>query len=100
MTFMDWSDANGMYGLLLDFVADARMDCNADSDRERFLSELLARLRATERELAEASPAVIIRTLRETQESIDPEFAGDPVVEHLRDCIEEIERVQGDEPAN
>jgi hypothetical protein len=94
MTFIDWSDSEGMFGLLLDYVADARAECPEDAERQLFLSELLAQLRATEGQVAEPSPAGTIQELRNIHASVDPEFATDPVMVHLHDCIEELERVE------
>lgn len=96
MTFIDWSDAEGMFGLLVEFVADERAECRQDRERQRFLADLLAELRALERELPRFSTSVATRKLRDLHQSADPEFAADPVMAHLEDCIEELERVQND----
>lgn len=94
MTFIDWSDSEGMFGLLLDFVADERAECQSDPERQRFLSDLLARLEAVEARLAEVPASIVVHALREILEAVGPEFAGDPVTVHLEDCIEELERVE------
>lgn len=94
MTFIDWSDSEGMFGLLLDFVADERRECEEDAERRQFLAGLLARLRTLEERLVESSASVVARELKDVYESVRPDFAGDPVVAHLRDCIEELERVE------
>lgn len=94
MTFIDWSDSEGMFGLLLDFIANERTECQEDAERQRFLSDLLAQLGTVEAQLHEIPAAVVIQRLREAHESVDPEFAGDPVMVHLQDCIEELERVE------
>ena len=94
MTFIDWSDSEGMFGLLLDFVADERAECEEDPERQRFLSDVLAQLRTLELRLAEISASVVIQGLRDAHESVGPEFTGDAVMAHLRDCIEELERVE------
>jgi hypothetical protein len=94
VTFIDWSDAEGMFGLLLDFVADERTECEGDPRRQRFLSVLLAELRTSEARLAEVSTAIVVQGLRDVHESVGPEFAGDAVMIHLRACIEELERVE------
>lgn len=94
MTFIDWSDSEGMFGLLLDFVVDERAECEEDPERQRFLSELLAQLSTLEARLAEVSASVVVQGLKDAYESVGPEFAGDPVMAHLEDCIEELERVE------
>ncbi|MGH7587586.1 MAG: hypothetical protein ACRELU_03230 [Gemmatimonadota bacterium] len=94
MTFIDLSDSEGMFGLLLDFVADEKAECEEDPERQRFLSDLLVQLRTLEARLAEVSACVIVQGLKDAYDSVGPEFAGDPVMAHLRDCIEELERVE------
>lgn len=94
MTFIDWSDSEGMFGLLLDFITDERAECQDDAERQRFLSDLLAQLGTVEAQLPEIPAAVVIQRLRDTHESVDLEFADDPVIAHLQDCIEELERVE------
>lgn len=94
MTFIDWSDSEGMFGLLLDFVGDERAECEEDPERQHFLSDLLAHLRTLEARLAEISASVVVQELRATYESVGPEFAGDPIMAHLQDCIEEVARVE------
>ena len=96
MTFIDWSDSEGMFGLLLDFVADERAECEEDPERQRFLSDVLAQLRTLEPRLAEISASVVVQGLKDTYESVGPEFAGDPIMVHLQDCIEELERVENE----
>lgn len=93
MNFIDWSDAEGVFGLLVDFVADERMECQEDSDRQRFLSDLLAQLRKLEHELPQLPASDAVQRLRDMHDSADSGFAGDPVLMHLGDCIEELERV-------
>lgn len=94
MSFIDWSDSEGMFGLFLDFVADASAECPEDAERHRFLADLLARLRTVASELPEISTAVLIEKLRDIRESVDIDFAQDPVTVHLHDCLEELERVE------
>ena len=96
MTFIDWSDSEEMFGLLLDFVADERAECEEDPERQRFLSDVLAQLRTLEPRLAEISASVVVQGLKDTYESVGPEFAGDPIMVHLQDCIEELERVENE----
>ena len=94
MTYIDWSDSEGVFGLLLDWIADERGECGGDPGRQRFLSELLAHLRAMAARLPDTSPAAVIQNLKDTCESVDPDFGDDPAMVHLRDCIEELERIE------
>ncbi|MEJ2237299.1 MAG: hypothetical protein P8X82_03300 [Gemmatimonadales bacterium] len=94
MTFIDWSDSEAMFGLLLDFVADETAECREDPERHRFLSELLAELRTLEVRLPEIPATVVTQRLRDTHDAVVAEFASDPVMAHLRDCIAELERVE------
>lgn len=96
MTFIDWSDSEGMFGLLLDLVADERAECEEDPERQRFLSDLLAQLRTVEARSAGISASVVVQELKGAYEFFDPEFVGDPVMAHLQDCIEELERIENE----
>ena len=96
MSFIDWSDSEGMFGLLIDFVVDERADCHGDQNRRRFLEELLEQLQTLEAELAEIAASVAIQKLKDIHGSTEREFSHDPVIIHLRDCIEELERVDRD----
>lgn len=93
MTFIDWSDAEGMFGLLVDFVADVRAECRGDPQRLRFVEDLLTTLRAVEAELARIPTEAALQRLKDLQESADAEFSGDPVMVHLNDLIDELERI-------
>lgn len=93
VTFIDWSDAEGMFGLLVDFVADVRAECRGDPQRLRFVEDLLTTLRAVEAELARIPTEAALQRLKDLQESADAEFSGDPVMVHLNDLIDELERI-------
>lgn len=93
MTFIDWSDPEGMFGLLVDHVADERGECSGDPDRQCLLSSLFASLKELQARLPEIPIPALTQKLRELEESAGPEFAGDPVMVHLRECIEELEKV-------
>jgi len=87
LTFIDWSDAEGMVDLFREFVRDEWNGSPADPDRWRFLQQLLAEvgcLRAVE--LVDA-----IQRLRALRDSIPDEFSADPVSVHLSDLIHELE---------
>ncbi len=93
MSFIDWSDTEEMLGLLCEFVADARGESPYDRERQCFLSELSDALE----ELNGLSSGIPLQEatarLREIRDATDPEFASDPVVGHVSDCIEELQRI-------
>ncbi len=93
MTFIDWSDSEGIVALLIEFVADERNECLRDAKRQQFLADLLVDLRAFEQQFATVSGTNAINELRTIYNSIDPEFRSDPAMVHFKDCIEELERV-------
>jgi hypothetical protein len=93
VTFIDWSDAEGMFGLFVDFVADERAECDRDPDRLRFLDDLLEQLRNVEAKLSLVPDTATIQSLKGLLEFADPGFADDPVVVHLNDLIDELEEV-------
>lgn len=100
MTFIDWSDSGGMLGLLVDFVADELADCGDDAARRRFLTDLLAQLVALEGRLDQLSESEAVESLAETLSAADSEFVGDPVLVHVEDCIEELQKLATALPPN
>jgi hypothetical protein len=92
MTFIDWSDSEGMIGLLTDFVSDAGNECQGDVRRQEFLSRLLVDLSTLASQLSISGKEAANR-LRSIYNSIDQEFEHDPVTIHVRDCIDELDRV-------
>ena len=92
MTFIDLSDAEGMIGLYVELVADERAECQDDPERLRFVEELLAQLKSTEANLDHVHLSATVQRLKDLHESADYEFANDPVMVHLYDLIEEIEK--------
>ena len=87
MTFIDWSDAEGMVDLFQEFVRDEMNDSLADTERQRFLNHLIEDVRSTR----EAKPVSVIPRLRAIQDSIPGEFSADPASLHLADLIQELE---------
>lgn len=85
MTFIDWSDSEGMIGLLLEYVADEKNGSPGDPKRQKFLSDLFVNL---------TKQQINIERLQAIYESIDPEFKNDEVVIHVQDCIEELKRLK------
>jgi hypothetical protein len=94
MTYIDWSDSEDMFGLLIDYIYDARSDAE-ESGRRNFLSGLIKDLEVLQERFNELPGVVVVTRLRDIQNSIDTEFATDPVVEHLGACADELERVNG-----
>ena len=93
MSLIDWSDPEEMFGLLLEFVLDERNQETQDVARRAFLSKLLFDLSAHQEGFGSLPNVARMRLLRDVQQSIDVEFAGDPVVEHLIACGNELERI-------
>jgi hypothetical protein len=92
MTYIDWSDSEDMFGLLIEYLYDARSDAE-DSGRRSFLSRLIADLEVLQ-ERFHALPGIeAVSRLRDIHNSIDEEFAEDPVIEHLAACADELERI-------
>jgi hypothetical protein len=92
MTFVDWSDPEDMFGLLIDYVTDERSE-SEDPRRRTFLSDLLSSLAELHERFAGLTAVQRIEALRELHRSIDQEFESDPVAQHLEDCAAELERV-------
>ncbi len=95
MPYIDWSDPDEMFGLLVEFVADERSEAEDDPKRRRFLAKLVSDLMALQERFGALSAAEGIESLRSIRSSIDDEFENDPVVEHLGACVEELERIHG-----
>lgn len=86
MSLIDWSDPEEMLGLLMEYVDD-EIGANIDRERATFLRELR---RALESVTAGDSAADALRQIDSDQPR---EFRDDDVLVHLRDCIEELERI-------
>jgi hypothetical protein len=88
MSFIDWSDAEGMIELFQEFIRDEWSDSLADTERREFLEDLLSEVGSMQKlTIVEA-----LQKLREIHESIQEEFRGDPASLHLSDLIHELER--------
>lgn len=99
MTFIDWSDPEEMFGLLCEYVADERGDAGSDPARGRFLTELGEELEDLSEQFGELTHDEVIDRLRTIHRSQPAEFTDDSVLSHVRDCIEELERIRKDETA-
>ena len=95
MTFIDWSDAEEMLGLLVEYVSDERIASAGDVERSKFLDELTQELEVAADAASGASADDAIRRLRAIRDAQPKEFAGDEVLGHLAACIEELERIAG-----
>jgi hypothetical protein len=91
MTFIDWSDREAMVGLLLEFVQDEKVH-SPDAARRRFLEALFSRLE-TAAKGQDTDPTGVLAPLTSLYDSIEDEFKSDPAAIHLRDCIEELQRI-------
>jgi hypothetical protein len=88
VTFIDWSDAEGMIDLYQEFVRDEMSDVT-DLERRRFLGRVLGDVRS----IREAGMSDALEKLRAVHDSIDGEFSSDPAATHLTDLIAELERL-------
>lgn len=87
MTFIDWSDAEGMVELFQEFVRDEMNDSLSDTERQGFLNQLLEDVGS----MRDTSSGYVIPRLRAIQESVPGEFDADPASLHLADLIQELE---------
>ncbi|HXF59547.1 MAG TPA: hypothetical protein VN539_06960 [Candidatus Saccharimonadales bacterium] len=87
MTFIDWSDAEGMIELFHEFVRDELNGCVADAERRAFLRQLLGDVMS----IHETKLVDGIEQLRALQDAIPDEFRADPACTHLADLIVELE---------
>ena len=97
MSFIDWSDPEGMFGLLVEYGAGELGEA-ASPSRRSFLSGLKRELDGLEDRFGDLPLVEGIAALRAIHESIDSSFANDPVVQHVVDCIAELERVHRTAP--
>ena len=94
MSLIDWSDPEEMLGLLVEFVADERLEERSDRERAAFLEELSSAIRDLARKAADLSTGETIEGLRHIADSVASEFAGDPAMIHVEDCIQELEQIR------
>ena len=87
MTFIDWSDSEGMIDLYQEFVRDEMNGSLADEERQRFLNQILGDVESI------GEDGNTIERLREIRDSIQDEFTADPASTHLVDLIQELERL-------
>lgn len=87
MTFIDWSDAEGMVELFQEFVRDEMNDSLSDAERQAFLTQLLEDVES----MREGNSGYVLQRLKAIQGSIPAEFNADPASLHLADLIQELE---------
>jgi hypothetical protein len=92
MSFIDWSDPEEMFGLLVEYVADEQHRAE-ESARRAFLSRLRRQLEELQERFEARPPVEVLDALRAIRRSMEDEFESDPVVEHLSACVEELERI-------
>ena len=90
MSFIDWSDAEGMIELFKEFVRDEWSDSPPDTERREFLDNLLGEVGSMQK----LTTVETLQRLREIHDSIREEFRGDPASLHLSDLIQELERIR------
>jgi hypothetical protein len=90
MSFIDWSDPEGMFDLFIEFIRDEINDSSGDAARQQFLQHLFKKVSTTE----SGTVADAIKTLKAIQNAIDEEFKTDPVALHMTDFINELERIE------
>ena len=76
-----------MVDLFQESVRDEMNDSLADTERQRFLNQLIEDVES----MREAKSVSVIPRLRAIQESIPVEFNADPASLHLADLIQELE---------
>jgi len=96
MAFIDWSDPEEMFGLLCEYVADERAAAAGDPPRRRFLADLEEELEDLAEQFGGLSQAKAIDKLQALQRSQPIAFARDSVLQHLGDCIDQLERIRKD----
>jgi len=94
MSFIDWSDPECLFDMLVEFVADAKNEFHGDSRRQQFLAPLLSELTRVKEQYPMEDVSGALVHLRRIYDSIDREFLEDPVVTHISACIEELERIK------
>ena len=99
MSYIDWSDAEEMSGLLIEFVEDELGKAHGDPMRRRFLEKLDSDLIALQERITTMTRDENIDAFKEVQGAIEDDFENDPVVEHLEAFVEELQRIRGEAAA-
>lgn len=86
---IDWSDPEEMLGLLAEYVRDEWLSEHRDRDRARFLRQLSSAIES----LTNLPAGDVIAQLRQIHDTQASEFAEDPALVHVDDCIQELSRI-------
>lgn len=92
MSFIDWANPEEMLGLLVEYVAD-EWNGARNPARRAFLTELLAELSDLADRYDAMAPEERIAQMRAMHEE-RAQGEPDPILAHLADCIEELERLR------
>lgn len=95
MSFIDWSDAEDMFGAFCEFVADERAN-GGDMAREEFLENLLEELESLGEHIERRELDEVIAGLQTLRVAAPEGFQDDPAVTHLDACLVELERLAED----
>lgn len=99
MSYIDWSDAEELFGLLVEFVKDELGAAYDDPMRRRFLEKLDSDLIALQERITTMTIDESIDAFEEIRGSFEGDFKNDPVVEHLEAFVEELRRIRGEATA-
>lgn len=99
MSYIDWSDAEEMFGLLVEFVEDELGAAHNDPMRRRFLEKLDSDLIALQERITTMTIDESIDAFEEIRGSFEGDFENDPAVEHLEAFVEELGRIRGEATA-
>ena len=93
MPFIDLSDPEEMFSLLIEYVEDELNESDGKTGRRTFLSKLVEALFELEQEFTTLSGTERVELLKNIIAEVDMEFQHDSVVEHLLALVEELERI-------
>lgn len=98
MSFIDLTDDEGMFGLYVDLVVDAREECHDDPERLGFVEDMLTELHSMEDALESTPASEVIQRLEVLHQSVDRGFEDDPVAVHLRHLVDELAKLDDSTP--
>ena len=97
MGYIDWSGAEELVSLLVEYVATERNNAEGDPARAGFLAKLQDGLSEIEHRIEVHGPTRAIAMLRALRDRLDEGFNDDSVVEHVDACIDELADLMEDE---
>lgn len=92
MSILDWADPEEMVGLLAEYVRDEVNAEQHDRARRRFLRALSSAVDSLALDAAGPTGTILDR-LRDIYNEQPADFATDPVLTDVADCIEELSRI-------